>query len=340
MFSVVGRVLAITLLAAGLIALGQSTSPPGAVPGGTPAPSASTRASGGQTGDQRQTSPANEPALYTRAPTHEGLRIGSGDLLQVSVFAAEYNHEVRVAEDGTISLPLVEQVHVAGLTPSELAADLQTRFSKGGYFNNPQVEVFVKEFASQSVSVLGEVQKPGVYPLIGARTLFDALSAAQGTTQTAGDKVYITHRGRPNQPEVVKISYDATGLAQSNVPVFPGDTIVVEKAGMVYVVGNVQKPTGIVMADESLTVLKAIALAQGFTPNAALDQARLVRKTSDGQTAVPLPLKKMLDAKAPDMRLQPGDIVFIPNNLAASAFKKGLELALQTASGVIIYGRF
>ncbi len=254
--------------------------------------------------------------------------------------ASDYNHEVRVARDGSVSLPFVGQVQAAGLTPRQLAADLQTRLSQGGYFNDPQVSVFVKEYATQGVSVLGEVQKPGVYPLLGSRTLFDMLSAASGTTQTAGDKVYITHRDRPQQPEIIKLTYDAKGVVQSNVPVFPGDTIIVQKAGMVYVVGNVQKPTGIAMVDPGLTVLKAIALAQGIAPNAALDSARLVRKSSDGQIAIPLPIKKMLAAQAPDMRVEPEDVIFIPNSAAMSAFKRSLELALQTASGVTIYRHY
>ncbi len=279
-----------------------------------------------------------EPQLLTRNKAEQGLRIGAGDLIQISVFgASDYTHELRVAGDGTVNLPLIGQTSVGGRTPREVASDLQLRLSQGGYFNNPQVGVFIKEYATQGVSVLGEVQKPGVYPMLGTRSLFDAISAAQGTTPTAGNKVYITHRDRPDQPEIVKLSYDATGLAQSNVPVFPGDTIVVQKAGMVYVVGNVQKPAGIAMVDPGLTVLKAIALAQGIAPNAALDKSTLVRKTSDGQTAIPIPLKKMLAAKAPDMTLQPDDIIFVPNSTAASAFKRSLELALQTASGVVIY---
>lgn len=337
MYNVLTRVvglLAVVLYSVAVCA--QSTepagtvSPPVSIVGGQPATVTP--------GDQSAPSSASQPTLYIRAKIQDGLRIGGGDLLHVSVFgASDYTHDLRVADDGTISLPLIGEVRVAGLTPREVASDLQVRLSQGGYFNHPEVEVFVKEYATQGVSVLGEVQKPGIYPLLGSRTLFDVLSAAQGTTQTAGDKVYITHRDRPQQPEIVKISYDVKGAAQSNVPVLPGDTIIVPKAGMVYVVGNVQKPTGIVMVDSGLTVLKAIALAQGIAPNAALDRARLVRKTSDGQTAIPLKLKQMLAAKEPDMPLQPDDVIFVPNSLAASGFKRGLELALQTASGVLIY---
>jgi polysaccharide export outer membrane protein len=285
-------------------------------------------------------STAAQPALLTRAGAEEGTPIGGGDLLQVTVFgASDYNHDVRVANDGSVSLPFIGTVHVAGITVREMATDLQTRLSQGGYFNNPQVNVFVKEYATQGVTVLGEVQKPGVYPLLGVRTLFDAISAAQGTTQIAGDKVSIIHRDRPQHPEIVKLSYDAKDSPQSNVRVLPGDTVVVQKAGIVYVVGDVKKPSGIVMANPNLTVLQAIALAEGTNPNAALDKAAIVRKTSDGQTEIPLQLKKMLAAQVPDIRLQPNDIIFVPNSALKTGFKKGLEAAIATVTGVVIYHR-
>ncbi|HLZ00334.1 MAG TPA: hypothetical protein VKT33_14845, partial [Candidatus Angelobacter sp.] len=97
---------------------------------------------------------------------------------------------------------------------------------------------------------------------------------------------------------------------------------------------------GIVMVDPGLTVLKAIALAQGIAPNAALDKARLVRKTSDGQVAIPLQLKKMLAAKIPDMKVEPEDVIYVPNSAAISGFKHSMDLALQTVSGILVYGRY
>ncbi len=343
MHHIVSRFLLLgAIIVYSILAPTQSTVLGQTVPPTASAPAASTDAKPGVPGNERSLGTSSgQPTLFTRTKPYEGLRIGSGDLLRVSVFgAADYNHDVRVADDGTVILPLIGEMHAAGLTTRQLAADLQSRLSQGGFFNNPQVGVFVREYATQGVSVLGEVKMPGVYPLLGARTLFDLISAAQGTTQAAGNQVSIIHRDRPQQPEIVKLTYDVKGAAQSNVPVLPGDTIIVQRASMMYVVGNVQKPTGIAMVDPGLTVLKAIALAQGIAPNAALDKARLVRKTSDGEIAIPLQLKKMLAAQVPDMRVEPEDILFIPNSMASSAFKKGLELALQTASGVVIYHQY
>jgi polysaccharide biosynthesis/export protein len=334
--------LAITILYAVIMA-SQATMPqqPTPPPAGFPSGESTGNKPEADRAQSTDTSVASQPALLTRARAGDGMSIGGGDLLLVAVSgASDYNHEVRVAGDGSINLPFIGPVRVAGLTPREVASDVRTRLSEGGYFNNPQVSVFIKEYATQGVSVLGEVQKPGIYPLLGARTLFDLLSAAQGTTPAASDRVSITHRDRPQHPEMIKLSYDAKDSAQSNVPVLPGDTIVVQKAGMVYVVGDVQKPSGIVMANPGLTVLQAIALAQGINSNAALDKARLVRKTSDGETYIPLQLKKMLAAQVPDIKVQPDDVIFVPNSMLKTGFKRGLEAAVQTVTGVIVYRRY
>ncbi|MFB3916905.1 MAG: polysaccharide biosynthesis/export family protein [Terriglobales bacterium] len=282
---------------------------------------------------------ARQDGTSPAAPAN--LSIGSGDLLQVSVFGApDFNAEVRVAEDGTVSLPLIGAVAASGMTAQQFAKVLKERLSTGGYFNNPQVSIFVKEYATKGVSVLGEVQKPGIYPLLGPRKLYDVISAAQGTTQLASNRVTLIHRDRPEQPQVIKLAYGEQGSRESNVAVLPGDTVVVEKAGTMYVVGNVQKPTEIVMANPDLTVLQAIAMAQGISPGAALDKAKLVRKTPEGPKEIPLPLKKMLAGKAPDQKVEPNDVVFVPSSAAKGAAKRGLEAALQTITGLAVYGRY
>ncbi len=125
---------------------------------------------------------------------------------------------------------------------------------------------------------------------------------------------------------------------ENNVSVEPGDTIVVSKAGVVYVVGDVHQPGGFVMENgNDITVLKAIALAQGTNPNAALNAAKLIRKTPEGPKDVPLSLKQILAAKAPDLQLQPDDVVFVPGSAGMSAAKRGAEAILQMATGVAIW---
>jgi polysaccharide export outer membrane protein len=185
---------------------------------------------------------------------------------------------------------------------------------------------------------LGEVQKPGIYPLLGSRNLFDAISAAGGTTPKAGSYVLITRRSDSEHPIRVPLSTGTPESMKDNVSVQPGDTILVSKAGIVYVVGDVRQPGGFVMENgKDITVMQAIALAQGVGPNAALNGAKLVRKTPEGPKDIPLQLKKILAAKAPDPQLQADDIVFVPNSAGSSALKKGAEAALQAATGVAIW---
>jgi protein involved in polysaccharide export with SLBB domain len=174
-----------------------------------------------------------------------------------------------------------------------------------------------KEYVTQSISVLGEVQKPGIYPFSGPRRLFDVLSVAGGITSKAGQEVTITHRDHPNDVRTVLLSNDPAKSAEANVEVFPGDTVVVSKAGIVYVVGDVHKPSGLVIEHGTqMTVLKAIAMAEGTNPTAALNGAKLIRKTPAGPQEIPLELKKILASKSPDVELQAEDIIFVPSSAA------------------------
>jgi polysaccharide export outer membrane protein len=208
----------------------------------------------------------------------------------------------------------------------------------GGFFTQPQVSVFAKEYATQGVSVLGEVQKPGVYPLLGSRTLFDVLSLAGGTTPKAGRVVSITHRENPTAPINVSLSDDTAESVRSNVDIFPGDTVLVSKAGIVYIVGDVHKPSGVPMDNGSITVLQAIAMAEGTNPTANLNKSKLIRKTPAGNQEIPLALKDMLSSKSPDVRLQAEDIIFVPSSAAKSATRRSMEAIIQAATGVAIYG--
>jgi polysaccharide export outer membrane protein len=283
----------------------------------------------------------NQNRLQQSAP-HE-LTIASGDLIEVSVFGAEYSCsqdkiagcQVRVSSSGEVALPLIGAAKMAGLTTPQAQQLIAQRLKEGGYFKDPQVMVAQKEFNTQGISVLGEVQKPGIYPLLGAHTLLEALSAAGGTTKAAGNDVSIMHRDSPNVAERVNLAAADGG----NVSLQPGDTVLVSKAGVVYVVGDVKQPSGVVMDNAGLTVLQAIAMAQGANPTAKLDSAKLIRTTPEGRKEIPLALKQILASKAPDLRLQAEDIIFVPTSTAKSATRRSLEAIVQTATGVAIYRR-
>jgi polysaccharide export outer membrane protein len=283
--------------------------------------------------------PQTKPVAENNNGSSPKLLIGSGDLLEVSLYGMpDFKTDVRVSSGGEISLPMLGTVAVAELSVEQAETLIERKLTQKGLFNDPQVTVFEKEYATQGISVLGEVQKPGIYPLLGEKTLYDAISAAGGTSPKAGRYVLITRRNDPQHPMQVPLLTGAADSMKNNVTVEPGDTIVVSKAGVVYVIGDVHQPGGFVMENgNDITVLKAIALAQGTNPNAKLDAARLIRKTPEGPQDVQLSLNKIMAAKAQDVQLQADDVVFVPSSAGKSAAKKGAETILQMATGIAIW---
>jgi polysaccharide export outer membrane protein len=268
------------------------------------------------------------------------MKIGPGDLVEVSVFGvSDFKQEGRVSDTGEVSLPLIGSVLVGGLSIEDAQTTIAKALVKGGYFREPHVTVLIKDFASSGISVLGEVSKPGVYPVMSTRRLYDLISLAGGFTPKAGKLVTITHRETPDTPEKVILTNDPAKSLQSNVEVYPGDTIVVSKAGIVYVVGDVGKPGGYLMENgERMTLLEAVAMAQGINRTAAYGAAKLIRRSSGTPQEVPIQLKGIMSAKAPDIELMPEDILFVPGSLAKNAFKRTMDSALQIATNVAIYG--
>jgi polysaccharide biosynthesis/export protein len=293
--------------------------------------------------------PANPPAATTpspeispvAAPAPAGVRIGTGDLLEINVYtvygAPDVTQRIRVSSKGMINMPFVGDVHVGGLNAEEAEAAIAKSFRDGEYMNNPHVTVLISEYATQGISVMGEVNKPGVYPVVAPRRLMDLLSQAGGLTSRAGKTVVVTHRNTPSDPRSVNLA-DKDHPGQANIDIQPGDTIVVPAAGVVYVIGNVQKPGGFTMdSNENMTVMQAIALAEGVKPLSSLDRSRLIRKTSNGTQEIPLPLSKILSAKAPDVTLAAGDVVFVPNSAGKGVARRTAEALLQAATGSVIY---
>jgi polysaccharide export outer membrane protein len=174
--------------------------------------------------------------------------------------------------------------------------------------------------------------------MLGSRRLFDVISAAGGTTLKAGNQVTISHRDASRPAQTVTLTGNGSDFTSNNPEVLPGDTVVVQKAGIVYVVGDVRTPGGFVMDKPVVTVLQALAMAQGANITAKLDGARLIRRTGDQREDVPIALKKILSSQAADVNLQADDILFVPNSRAKSALHRGLEAIVQAATGVAIYG--
>jgi polysaccharide export outer membrane protein len=294
----------------------------------------------------QQTAPLEpqEPqaAAETQLSIQAEIRIGSGDLLEIKIFGVpDLSQEARVGTNGDISVNLVGPVNVAGSTTNEAQQKIASLMQERGFLNNPQVTVLVKEYATQGISVLGEVAKPGIYPLLGQRRLFDVISAAGGTTQRAGRTITISHRADPENPVVIEMSTEPAKSAATNVEVLPGDTVLVSRAGVVYVVGDVARPSGFTMdSNERMTVLQAIAMAGGTNGTAALDSSKILRRSAQGVQEIPIPLSKLLSAKATDQPLQAEDVLFVPKSLGKSVARRSAEAILQVATGLAIYGRY
>jgi polysaccharide export outer membrane protein len=265
------------------------------------------------------------------------LTLGPGDLLEVSVYGVpELNSRARVSNSGELYLPLIDYVHVGGHTLEEAQRLIERRLSDGGFVKSPHVSLFVTEYASQGVTLLGEVVRPGVYPVAGERRLFDLISAAGGFTDKAGKIVTITHREKAGSPVTVRLPRHLESSTTDNVDIAAGDTILVSRAGIVYVVGDVGRPSGFLMDSDNITVLQAIAMAGGPNRTAKLNAARIIRKTPAGMHEEPIPLKRILQAKMQDLPMSADDILFVPSSAGKSAAYRGVDAVLQAATALTI----
>ncbi len=289
--------------------------------------------------DSAKTAQSGAPANSVAESNEDSssLRLGPGDLLEVNVYnVPELTTKARVGNSGDVYLPLIDYVHVGDLTVEEAQALVQKRLEDGGFVRGPHVTIFVDESASQGVTVLGDVMKPGIYPVLGDRKLYDLISAAGGFSATAGRKVSIIRQHSPNAPITVNLPRNLADDLQDNIEIMPGDTITVPRAPIIYVVGDVGHPAGFLVDNGSLTVLQALALAGGTNRTAKIGGARIIHKGPTGMIETRVPLKKMLEAKAPDVTLQADDILFVPVSGARVAAGTGFNAAVTAAAGLAI----
>jgi polysaccharide export outer membrane protein len=265
------------------------------------------------------------------------VTLGPGDLIEMNVYnVPELTTKARVSKTGDLYLPLIDYVHVQGLTQEEAQTVIEKRLADGGFVRNPHVTIFVDEAASQGVTILGEVSKPGIYADTADHKLYSIISQAGGFTQVASRKIDIIRRGQ-SKPIRVNLSRNLADDLNGNVDVLPGDTITIPRAPVVYVVGDVGRPSGVLVDNGTITVLQALALAGGPNHTAKMGGARLIRKTNTGMVEQHIQLKKILEAKAPDITLQPDDILFVPMSGARVALSRTADAAFTMATAVSVY---
>jgi polysaccharide biosynthesis/export protein len=285
-----------------------------------------------------QPPPAKSSSVAPSSRTPSTTKLGVGDLIELSVFGVpDLSTKARISNSGDVYLPLIDYVHVADLTVDEAQVVIEKRLEDGGFVRNPHVTIFVTESSSQAITLLGEVNHPGPYPAIGERRLFDLISAAGGLTEKAGRNVTIVPRNHLDQKVELRLPSNLAEDTEDNVEIHPGDMIIVSRAGIVYVVGDVARPAGFMIEDSSLSVLKALALAGGGTRTASLNGAKILRPTpGGGMQEIPVQLKKVIQAKAPDLALVKGDVLFVPGSAAKSVGYRTAEAAMSMTTALAI----
>jgi len=302
--------------------------------------------------------------IEQQAVKGEETRISPNDLLFIQVFDVDQmTREYRVSDSGTVDFPLLAApVRVAGLTPQQAAEALAQKCKEAGVLSRPQISVTVRESRLHAVAVLGSVKNPQVYPVFGHIPLLDVLTLAGGASDDAGSVVTIT-RGEvsralaaqaggggqagksPPPPSTVSINLQRLLEGSDpnlNVNVYPGDRVTVQRAGIVYVMGAVNKAGGYLLSDarQNMTVLKAIALAGYFGPFAKGKKALLLRpnpSAPNGREEIPVNLHAMLRGNVPDQPLFDNDILFVPDSTALKALHRSADIAATTASYAALY---
>jgi len=292
--------------------------------------------------------PAAGPLDYT---------LGPGDQISLVVpnLAEEFADKTfRIEMSGDVTVPFAGRVHAAGLTAAGLEAELRPRFAR--VLKDPEVVVTLASFGSQSISILGAVNSPGIRQIEGGKTLFDALALAGGLRPDAGYLIRISRNMQYGPLPLPDVQVDPTGRAstasvrvknvinatgtEGNITIMPGDTISVPKADVVYAVGSVTKPGGFLLNEhESLSALQVISLAEGLQRTAASDRARIVRAVdgSSKRVEIPVDLKLLLEGKGEDLPLRAGDILFVPNSASKTAGYRTLDAITGMAGAALIY---
>jgi polysaccharide export outer membrane protein len=247
--------------------------------------------------------------------------IGPRDLLEIKVFELpEFDHTVRVSEDGSITLPLIGNVQIGGLTKDKAEKKLSELLEK--YIKKAQVSIFIKEYQSSRVAIIGAVEKPGMYELVGRQTLLQMISQAGGFKDTAANEIYVLREGQDGTTASISIDLEdlmINGNQNLNIPIQANDVInvPVDKLINVYVFGEVRQPGALqVKMSNKITLLQAIAQAGGLSENATKRGVTIKRRDKSGKEInLSVNLNDIIKGKKKDIPLQEGDVVIVKQSI-------------------------
>jgi polysaccharide biosynthesis/export protein len=278
-------------------------------------------------------------AISTFSNPQETLLIGPGDTLHVQILdTPEMEQHPRVTDAGEIPVIGIGNVKVAGLTPGEAATKIRERLISMHYMNHPDVSVTVDQYATQTVSVLGQVKTPGAYAITTPRSILSIVALAGGLTDSADYRITIQRRDTSQPPVSYTVSNDARAAIKDEILVYPGDTVVVPKAGLAYVLGDVRKPGGFVMQNNhsQLTALEAVALAGGTAPSAVPSHARLIRRSPEGgYQDIDVNFSAMQKGQKPDLVLEADDVLYIPFSYIKNIASNASGIVASTSSAAL-----
>lgn len=289
---------------------------------------------GSQTSVNLPMTPTTDPAVLY--PAGRDVHLMHGDLLTVHLYGTpDYAPAVRVELDGSIQLPLIGIVHVEGLTVTEAERLIAQRLKDAGMYRNPQVTITLTESPNQTVTLSGEMH--GVIPVIGSKRLYDVISAGGGLPPIASHVITINRPG-VDEPIIVDLGNDPARSAHANVPVFPGDTVVVARVGVVYLLGAFKNQGAIPIKEHSpLTLMQVASIGGGVGFEGRYDDLRVIRTQGVERKVVKVDVKKVMEGKEPDPVLQPDDIVFLPTSGMKAAIKSGGVSTLLGLASILVF---
>jgi polysaccharide export outer membrane protein len=293
-------------------------------------------------------------ALSSKKDPSRDYKIGPEDLLEISVFEDEkLNKTVRVSSQGNINFPLLGVVKVKGLTAGELEREIRDLLAEK-YFQDPNVSVFIKEFRNQRISIIGAVEKPGVYEVSGQKTVLDLLAISGGLKEDAGQLLFLIRPPNPEEGAPKKLEEKGSiqeavktfvinleellikGDLSQNLALLHGDVINIPLSGRIYVGGQVKSPGGFPIKGKKITVSQAVALAGGLTEKAGGSETKIFRyqETETGKEIITVNVYAIQEGKGEDLPMKENDIMFVPT----SATKAFLIEFRNTITGIAGFG--